>query len=237
MAIPLEALRYGVVVIRGPDWDFGDQDGGVGGLGLTVPPDHDHLREWMFEGFTGGCGGRWLLEWGMWDGGWWWDRSQVVLWDRTKSTCYYKAGDGGCFDCLELIDDKNSGPVFDQRQKSLQWAVLEKAQKVMQELRKEFEADKLEIPIDADIFKNNMNTFNKKLLALHVAEKTDDMKTEKTKNTTIMNTKKPAVADAMDSIKGPAAEEYQESIMNASIRKKSIRKKPAADWSGASRSR
>ena len=48
------ALRYGVVVIRGPDWDFGDQDGGVGGLGLTVPPDHHHLREWMFEGFTGG---------------------------------------------------------------------------------------------------------------------------------------------------------------------------------------
>ena len=78
--------------------------------------------------------------------------------------------------------------------------------------------------------------------ALHVAEKMDDMKTEKTKNTTIMNTKKsirkkPAVADAMDSIKGPAAEEDQESIRNASIRKKSIRKKPAADWSGASRSR
>ena len=71
----------------------------------------------------------------MWDGGWWWDRSQVVLWDRTESTCYYKAGDGGCFDCLELIDDKNSGPVFDQRQKSLQKAVFEKAQKVMQELR------------------------------------------------------------------------------------------------------
>ena len=107
----------------------------------------------------------------------------------------------------------------------------------MQSLTHEFEADKLKIPIDAEIFKNNMNTFNKKLLALHVAQKTDDMKTEKTKNTTIMNTRKPAVADAMDSINGPAAEEDQESIRNASIGKKRIRKKPAADWSGASRSR
>ena len=172
------ALRFGVVVIRGPAWDFDDQDGGVGGTGLTVPPDHDHLREWMFDGLTGLCGGRWLPEWGMWDGGWWWDRSQVVLWDRTEDFGYYKAGDEGCFDCLELIDDKNSGPAFDQRQKSLQKAVFETVADVMQELRDELEADKLKIPIDAKIFKNNMHTFNKKMEALHVAEKMDDMKTE-----------------------------------------------------------
>ena len=50
---PLQAGEYGVPVVRGEDWEYGDQDGGQGQVGYVVRPDATIIEEWLVLGITG----------------------------------------------------------------------------------------------------------------------------------------------------------------------------------------
>ena len=39
------AMFYGVRVVRGPDWTWGDQDDGEGNLGTVVPPRTKEINQ------------------------------------------------------------------------------------------------------------------------------------------------------------------------------------------------
>lgn len=74
----------GMRVVRGPNWKWGEQDGGEGGVGTVV---EIHTRGVSQDGTT--------LE-----------RGVVVQWD-TGNRCNYRSAITGCYD-LRLLDN---GPV------------------------------------------------------------------------------------------------------------------------------
>lgn len=51
-------MRAGVRVIRGPDWDYGDVDGGEGGLGTIVTFEDVTVVEWDTGAVTECSAGR-----------------------------------------------------------------------------------------------------------------------------------------------------------------------------------
>ena len=102
--VPLKALRYGCRVLRGPDWQYYDDSELTKGMGTVVEPDDSILTEWTLTGCNGNCGGRYNPALGMHTGGWWVDRSCAVMWDGDEEGIhYYRAGDDGCFDLLEVV--------------------------------------------------------------------------------------------------------------------------------------
>ena len=98
---PVSPWHWGCRCKRGPHWDKAgntDQDGGPGSLGVVLPPDPDDLHEWLL-GVLYGCHGG-LYKDGLYDGGWWWDRSVKCCWrgDIENGIYYYRAGDCGAWD-------------------------------------------------------------------------------------------------------------------------------------------
>ena len=49
-------------------------------MGLTQVPSTSVLKEWLIAGLTGSCGGTYSRVTGMYDGGWWFDRSHWAVW-------------------------------------------------------------------------------------------------------------------------------------------------------------
>ena len=92
-------IHWGCSCTRGQSWDqagLGDQDGFKGNFGVVLPPDESDLREWLLGVLFGIHGG--LCVNGMYNGGWWWDRSVKVKWTDVDEPLYYRAGDDGAYD-------------------------------------------------------------------------------------------------------------------------------------------
>ena len=49
-------------------------------MGLTQVPSTSVLKEWLIAGLTGSGGGAYSRVTGMYDGGWWFDRSHWAVW-------------------------------------------------------------------------------------------------------------------------------------------------------------
>ena len=68
---------YHSIVVPGPSWDFGDQDGGPSANpGTVLVPTRDHSLEWLETMVSGVAGGP--LVNGLYYGGWWHGRSLVA---------------------------------------------------------------------------------------------------------------------------------------------------------------
>ena len=81
----LVPCRPGLRVVRGPDWEWGDQDGGEGHVGTVVEVGETSVSD--------GGGGR----------------AVVVQWDCGESRpCTYRCGLGGKFD-LRVLDSAPTG--------------------------------------------------------------------------------------------------------------------------------
>ena len=96
---PVTPLHWGCRCIRGPSWDeagHGDQDGPRINFGVVLPPEAKDLREWLMGILYGIHGGHCVD--GLYDGGWWWDRSVKCFWPDVDDWFYYRAGDSGAFD-------------------------------------------------------------------------------------------------------------------------------------------
>ena len=104
MGEPVTPLHWGCSCIRGPSWEqaaHGDQDGHKGNQGHVLPPDEFDCQKWLLGVLYGIHGG--LCVNGMYNGGWWWDRSVKCVWDSDDTVFYYRAGDEGAYDlwCLK----------------------------------------------------------------------------------------------------------------------------------------
>ena len=99
---PLVAGKFGCRVVRGPDWQYGDEEA-TRGQGAVLEPDNGILEEWASGGISGACGGECNPAWGMHTGGWWLDRSCVVQWLGSGAIYYYRAGDNDKFDLYEIV--------------------------------------------------------------------------------------------------------------------------------------
>ena len=105
----LEPGEYGVLIRRGPSWEWSgnghDQDG-AGCIGMSEWPNYDIQKEWLSLMRNGDCGGEQDAQ-GLFDGGWWLNRSSVgrfpEIGDNTGGTLYYKSGDGGRFDLYKIL--------------------------------------------------------------------------------------------------------------------------------------
>ena len=77
-------MNVGVRVVRGPDWQWGDQDGGKGHIGTVVRP----------RGMTGGRVA--------------FSGTVFVRWDSGKMANYRTGNDEGCHD-LKIFSSANAG--------------------------------------------------------------------------------------------------------------------------------
>ena len=71
---PILPCCWGCRVVSGPDWDFGDQDGKPGNVGIVQEPSRKVIREWIDEWAEGGH-----------DSGWSPYKSVVVNWGKRGS--------------------------------------------------------------------------------------------------------------------------------------------------------
>ena len=99
---PLVAGKFGCRVVRGPNWQYGDEEA-TRGQGVVLEPDNGILEEWASGGISGACGGEYNTAWGMHTGGWWLDRSCVVQWLGSGAIYYYRSGDNDKFDLYEIV--------------------------------------------------------------------------------------------------------------------------------------
>ena len=131
-SVPCEAFRFAVLVQRGPTWDFGDQDGGLPSIGQTQVPSRSVLKEWLIGGLTGSVGGTYSRVTGMYSGGWWFDRSHWAVWPGNTEGGYYKAGDCGEYDLVDI-----SGGGFKEEQQALLGVIRHRVLEVIGDLQEE----------------------------------------------------------------------------------------------------
>ena len=136
-SIPCEAFRFAVLVQRGPTWDFGDQDGGLPSIGQTQVPSRSVLKEWLIAGLTGSSGGKYSRVTGMYSGGWWFDRSHWAVWPGNTEGGYYKAGDCGEYDLVEVINVTTQTPESKEEQQALLGVLRHRVLEVIGELQEE----------------------------------------------------------------------------------------------------
>ena len=105
----LEPGEYGLLIRCGPSWVWsgnGDDQDGAGGIGTSEWPNYDIQKKWLSLMRNGRCGGAKDAH-GLYNGGWWLDRSSVGRFPKigydTGGTFYYKAGDEGAYDLFKLL--------------------------------------------------------------------------------------------------------------------------------------
>ena len=136
-SVPCEAFRIEVSVQRGPNWDWHDQDGGLHSIGQTQVPSRSVLKEWLIVGLTGSCGGTYSRVTGMYDGGWWFDRSHWAVWPGDTEGGYYKAGDCGCYDLAEVTNVTTGTPEAQAKQQDLLGVLRQGVLEVIADLQQE----------------------------------------------------------------------------------------------------
>ena len=136
-SVPCEAFRFVVLVQRGPTWDFRDQDGGLNSIGQTQVPSRSVLKEWLIAGLTGSSGGKYSRVTGMYSGGWWFDRSHWAVWPGNTEGGYYKAGDCGEYDLVEVINVTTQTPESKEEQQALLGVLRHRVLEVIGELQEE----------------------------------------------------------------------------------------------------
>ena len=78
---------WGCRVVAGPDWDFGDQDGKAGNVGIVQRPSKKVILEWIDEWAQDGNRSGWSPY-----------KSVVVNWGKRGDTYYYKLADDNRYD-------------------------------------------------------------------------------------------------------------------------------------------
>ena len=136
-SVPCEAFRFAVPVQRGPTWDFRDQDGGLHSIGQTQVPSRSVLKEWLIGGLTGSVGGTYSRVTGMYSGGWWFDRSHWAVWPGNTEGGYYKAGDCGEYDLVEVINVTTQTPESKEEQQALLGVLRHRVLEVIGDLQEE----------------------------------------------------------------------------------------------------
>ena len=134
---PCEAFRFEVSVQRGPNWDCHDQDGGSDSMGLTQVPSRSVLKEWLIAGLTGSSGGKYSRVTGMYSGGWWFDRSHWAVWPGNTEGGYYKAGDCGCYDLVDVTNATTQTPEAKAKQQALLGVLRQGVLEVICDLQQE----------------------------------------------------------------------------------------------------
>ena len=101
-------------------------------MGLTQVPSRSVLKEWLIAGLTGSSGGKYSRVTGMYSGGWWFDRSHWAVWPGNTEGGYYKAGDCGEYDLVEI-----SGGGFKEEQQALLGVLRHRVLEVIGDLQQE----------------------------------------------------------------------------------------------------
>ena len=165
----LEPGEYGLLIRRGPSWDWSgmgdDQDGG-GGIGTSQWPNYAIQRDWLSLMRNGDCGGEQDAD-GFYNGGWWLDRSSVgrfpKIGDNTGGTFYYKSGDEGRYDLYKIIP-RDKFQRIDCAKKM--FGLLQKTKKAFTQIMQEFGFDAHGAAVadhtdsDATMRPNLQNLFN-----------------------------------------------------------------------------
>ena len=106
-------------------------------MGLTQVPSRSVLKEWLTGGLTGNVGGKYSRVTGMYSGGWWFDRSHWAVWPGNTEGGYYKAGDWGEYDLVEVINVTTQTPESKEEQQALLGVLRHRVLEVIGELQEE----------------------------------------------------------------------------------------------------